>query len=42
MEGTYSTSDYINNIMLKKILGKTGDVSEKQKDYLKKIFILLN
>ena len=34
MEGTYSTSDYINNIMLKKILGKTGDVQKNQQNYL--------
>ena len=30
MEGTYSTSCYINNIMLK-ILGKTGDVQKNQR-----------
>ena len=34
MEGTYSTSDYINNIMLKKILGKNWWYSEKPKNYL--------
>ena len=33
MEGTYSTSCYINNIMLK-ILGKTGDVQKNQQNYL--------
>ena len=38
MEGTYGTSDYMNNIMLKKYLVKTGDVSEKPKDYLEKKF----
>jgi len=36
MEGTYSTSCYLNSIMLKKYLVKTGDVSEKPKDYLGK------
>ena len=41
MEGTYSTSCYINNIMLK-ILGKTGDVQKNQQNYLgtKKYFAL--
>jgi len=31
MEGTYSTSDYINNIMLKKYLVKTGGIQKNQK-----------
>ena len=33
MEGTYSTSGYINNIMLK-ILGKTGDVQKNQQEFI--------
>ena len=42
MEGTYSTSDYMNNIMLKKILGKTGDVQKNQRKLFRheKIFCL--
>ena len=34
MEGTYSTSCYLNSIMLKKYLVKTGSVQKNQQNYL--------